>query len=187
MQKATLIFLSLVTMFLSSCSSIELFKERTEVKPYKEYTSFVIVNKEIGVKSFSDELLDAKVSNEIEIKMKELGLIYDRESPELVIRYSSNEEPRQREIYNNQYPMWGMRVWDPWMFDPRFMGRQNMTSTKNYELLQLIVDYIDPKQDKMLMTITAVSEASGTKSKNKNLIKSARKVVGAYKDHVKAN
>ncbi|MFD2035367.1 DUF4136 domain-containing protein [Belliella marina] len=173
--------------FLSSCSSIEIFKERTEIRPYKEYTSFVIVNKEIGSRSFKDELIDAKVSNELEIKMKELGLVYDRDSPDLVIRYSSNEDPRQKEVYNNQYPMWGMRVWDPWMFDPRFMGRQNMVSTKNYELLQLIVDYIDPKQDKMLMTITAVSEASSAKTKSKKLIKSAEKVVQTYKEHVKAN
>ena len=187
MQKLSIITLFLIVLILSSCSSIELFKERTEIKPYKEYTSFVIVNKEIGSSSFKDELIDAKVANELEVKMKELGLTYDSNSPDLVIRYSSNEDPRQKEVYNNQYPMWGMRVWDPWMFDPRFMGRQNMVSTKNYELLQLIVDFIDPKQDKMLMTITAVSEASGTKAKNKNLIKSAEKVVGAYKAHMKEN
>lgn len=187
MYKLTLVTLMIFLVIFSSCSSIELFKERTEIKPYKEYTSFVIVNKEVDSRSFSDELIDARVINELEVKMKSLGLTYDRESPDLVLRYTSNEDPRQRETYNNQFPMWGMRVWDPWMYDPRFMGRQNMVNTKNYELLQLIVDFIDPKQDKMLMTITAVSEASNKKTKSKNLVKSADKVVEAYKAHMAAN
>lgn len=187
MQKSPLTAFIILGFFISSCSSIELFKERTEIRPYKDYTSFVIVNKEVNSKSFSDELIEARVMNELEERMKALGLVYNRESPDLVIRYTSNEDPRQREVYNNQFPMWGMRVWDPWMFDPRFMGRQNMTNTKSYELLQLIVDFIDPKQDKMLMTITAVSEASSNKTKSKNLVKSAEKVVQAYKAHMEVN
>ncbi|AFL85018.1 hypothetical protein Belba_2461 [Belliella baltica DSM 15883] len=187
MHRSPTLVLLIVALLISSCSSIELFKERTEIRPYKEYTSFVIVNKEVGSKSFSDELIDARVTNELEVKMKALGLTYNSESPDLVIRYTSNEDPRQREVYNNQFPMWGMRVWDPWMYDPRFMGRQNMVNTKSYELLQLIVDFIDPKQDKMLMTITAVSEASSKKTKSKKLVKSADKVIQAYKSHMESN
>lgn len=187
MHKSRLFVVITFSIFLSSCSSIELFKERTEIRPYKDYTSFVIVNKEVGSNSFNDEMVDARIINELEVQMKALGLIYSQQSPDLVLRYTSNEDPRQREIYNNQFPMWGMRVWDPWMYDPRFMGRQNMVNTKNYELIQLIVDFIDPKQDKMLITITAVSEASSPKVKNKNLIKSAKKVVEAYQAHMEAN
>jgi hypothetical protein len=187
MHRLPILAILIITFLISSCSSIELFKERTEIRPYKEYTSFVIVNKEVGSSSFSDALIDAKVTNELEIKMKELGLTYNQESPDLVIRYTSNEDRRQRETYNNQFPMWGMRVWDPWMYDPRFMGRQNMMNTKDYELIQLIVDFIDPKQDKMLMTLTAVSEASNPKTKSNNLVKSAKKVIQAYKVHMEAN
>lgn len=187
MPKSLIITFATLSIFISSCSSIELFKERTEIKPYKEYTSFVIVNKEVGSNSFNDEMVDARIINELEVQMEALGLKYNQQSPDLVLRYTSNEDPRQRETYNSHFPMWGMRVWDPWMYDPRFMGRQNMVNTKNYELIQLIVDFIDPKQDKMLMTITAVSEASSPKTKNKNLVKSAKKVVQAYQAHMEAN
>ncbi|MFN3800242.1 DUF4136 domain-containing protein [Belliella pelovolcani] len=182
----TALILSILIISIS-CSSIELFKENVELRPYKENRSFVIVNKEINLKGVEDELINEKIINEIEIKMKDLGLYYDRDTPDVVIKFSSNEDPRQKEVFQNQFPMWGMRVWDPWMYDPRFMGRQNMVSTRNYELIQLIIDFIDPKQDKMLMRFTAVSEASTIKTKNKKLIKSVDKIVKAYDQHMNQN
>ncbi|MCH7402053.1 DUF4136 domain-containing protein [Belliella kenyensis] len=182
--KKFILFISLSGLFFS-CSSIELFKERVEQKPYKENKTFVIVNKEVAIHGFEDVLMNEKIINQIERNMQNLGLTYDKERPDVVIRFSSNEDPRQKDVYQNQFPMWGMRVWDPWMFDPRFMNRGNMVSTKDYELIQLIIDFIDPKQDKMLMTITAVSEASSQKSKQKKLIKSVDKIIDAYDQHMK--
>lgn len=179
-----------VAMFLfvvfSSCSSIEMFKEKTEFAPYKKYTSFAILNKEFDQKGFNDPLLDALVLDGLEFLFTEHGLIYDPNEPEIILRYTSNEDPRQKEIVNNRMPMWGFRVWDPWMYDPRFMNQQPY-STKNYELLQLIVDFIDPKNDKMLMRLTAVSEVTSPKDKKKKVKKSVQKVFKTYTDHIKAN
>ncbi len=173
--------------FNFSCSSIELFKEKVEQKPYKENKSFVIVNKEINQLGIKDEMMNERVINEIEIKMMDLGLVYDRNEPDLVIRFSSNEDLREKEVFQNQFPMWGSRVWDPWLFDPRFNNRQNNFSMRNYELIQLIIDFIDPQQDKMLMSITAVSEASSIKTKNNKLIKSVDKIIKAYDQHMNQN
>lgn len=187
MYKLNTIIITISMFLISSCSSIELFKERTEITSHEAYTSFAIVNKEINLKGFSDELIDAQVIYELEKQMKSLGLRYDVQSPDLLLRYSSNEDLRQRKGNDNQFPLMGMRLGDSWMYDPRYIGQQNFEKTKDYELIQLIVNFIDPKQDKMLMTITAVSEATSKKSKDKNLIKSAKKVVEAYQAHIENN
>lgn len=176
--------LLLLSVFLTSCSSIEIFKEKTEFAPYKDYKSFVITNKEIGYRGFNDAYLDATVSDQLQSLLEEQGLKYERESPELVIRYTSNEDPRQKEIYNNRYPMWGGRVWDPWMYDPRFLNQQNQVSTKNYQLMQIMVDFIDPNNDKILMQLTAVSEVSSARDKKTKALKSIEKIAQTYKSHI---
>ncbi|WP_373521319.1 DUF4136 domain-containing protein [Aquiflexum sp.] len=185
MKKYFLAFIFPLIIFNSACSSIEIFKENTEFRPYKEYSSFVILNKEIGQKGFSDDILDVRVSDGIQNQLESLGLVYEKEKPELIIRYTSNEDFRQKEVYNNRYPMWGVRIWDPWMYDPRFMNQRNMTSTQNYELLQVVVDFIDPKSDKMLMRLTAVSEVSSQKEKSKKALKSVDKIIQTYESHIK--
>ncbi|PRY90637.1 DUF4136 domain-containing protein [Mongoliibacter ruber] len=180
------IVLFLSVLALSSCSSIEMFKEKTEFAPYKKYSTFAILNKEFDQKGFNDPFLDALVLDGLEFLLAEQGLVYDANEPEIILRYTSNEDPRQKEIVNNRMPMWGFRVWDPWMYDPRFMN-QSPVSTKNYELLQLIVDFIDPKNDKMLMRLTAVSEVTSVKDKRKKVKKSVQKVVETYTAHIKVN
>jgi len=176
--------LLLLSVFLTSCTSIEIFKEKTEFAPYKDYRSFVITNKEIGYRGFNDAYLDATVSDQLQSLLEEQGLKYERESPELVIRYTSNEDPRQKEVYNNRYPMWGGRVWDPWMYDPRFLNQQNQVSTKNYQLMQIMVDFIDPNNDKILMQLTAVSEVSSARDKKTKALKSIEKIAQTYKSHI---
>lgn len=170
----------------ASCSSVEIFKENTEISPYKEYQSFVIINTEVDQPGFNDAILDDLIAQELQLKMEALGLVYEREKPELVIRYTSNEDLRQKEIMNNRYPMWGYRVWDPWLFNPMWRNnRYNTVTTSNYELVQLIVDIIDPEKDKMLMRLTAVSEASNSKDKTRKLLKSVEKIVLTYQEHLR--
>lgn len=169
---------------LTSCSSIEIFKENTEFRPYMKYKSFVIANREVNFKGFEDDFLDALVADGLYEFFENEGLTYERNEPDLVIRYTSNEDPRQREVMNNAFPMWGWRVWDPFMFDPRFGNNRSLYSTRNYELMQLIVDFIDPKKDQKLMQVTAVSEVHNTKDKKRKLRKSVEKVAETYFSHI---
>ena len=175
----------LILLFNSSCSAIEIFKENTEFRPYKEYSSFVILNKEIGQKGFSDEFLDVMVSDGIQSNLESLGMIYEKEKPELIIRYTSNEDLRQKEVFYDPYPLWGMRIWDPWMYNPRFMNQGNNLRSQNYELMQVVVDFIDPKNDKMLMRLTAVSEVSSQKEKKRRVLKSIDKIIQVYQEHIR--
>lgn len=177
--------LLIIAFLLSGCSSIDIFREKMEVNPIPPYKSFVIVNQEAKMTAFGDGLLDAIASTGLQNFLEDNGQVYDSANPDIVIRYTSNQDLRQRETYNYpMMPMWGMRVWDPWMFDPRWNNPMNTVNTKNYELFQFIVDFIDPKQDKLIIRITAVTETSNAKEKRRKLEKSVNLVGKTYLEHI---
>jgi len=174
-------FLIIWLILLCSCSSIDIFKENSEIPISKPYKSFVLINQEIGMRGFSSQFLDAQVQINLQEALEKEGLVYDKEQPDLVIRYTSNEDLRKREMNNfmNQSPFWGFRVWDPWMFNPN-MNNMNRTTESSYELVQVIVDFIDPKQDKMLMTLTGVTEVSSQKTKDNKILKTTDKIIERF-------
>ncbi|PZX55388.1 uncharacterized protein DUF4136 [Algoriphagus ratkowskyi] len=178
----------LLLIVISSCSSIEIFKENTEVPVKKPYSSFVIINKEVGMQGFSSQFIDQQVQIHLQEALEAQGMIYDKSEPELVIRYTSNEDLRKRESTQNYnpYPYWGYRVWDPWMYNP-YSSNRNNSSTTSYELLQVIVDFIDQKEDKLLMTLTGVTEVSSHKTKSKKVLKTTDKIIGYFIDEVKSS
>ncbi|MEB2775785.1 DUF4136 domain-containing protein [Algoriphagus sp. D3-2-R+10] len=169
-------FITFLLLGLSSCSAIEIFKENTEVPIRRPYKSFVIINQEVGMRTFSSQFIDQQVQIHLQEALEEQGLVYDKTEPELIIRYTSNEDPRKRETYQNTtpYPFWGYRVWDPWMYNPY---RNNNPTTTNYELVQVIVDFIDQTEDKLLMTLTGVTEVSSQKTKSKKVLKTTDKII----------
>ncbi|RAI93890.1 DUF4136 domain-containing protein [Algoriphagus yeomjeoni] len=169
-------------LVLSSCNSIEIFKENTEVPVRRPYKSFVIINQEVGIRGFSSQFIDEQVQIHLREALEAKGLVYDKSEPELIIRYTSNEDQRKRDTYssNNYYPYWGSRVLGPWIYnpyDPYFNNRNNSPTTSNYELVQVIVDFIDQKEDKLLMTLTGVTEVSSLKTKSKKVLKTTDKIV----------
>ena len=174
--KRHLYLLLLSSALLISCKSVEVFKEKTELPIRKYYGSFVLVNKELDMQAFSDPLLDEQAKEALITQLTDAGMVYDAKQPELVIRYHSNEDPRQRERVNtmNPYPFWGMRMYDPWLFNPMLGDMRPRVSTSSYELLQVIVDFIDPKEEKYLMTLTAVTEVANPKSKRKVTLKALK-------------
>ncbi|SIN76534.1 DUF4136 domain-containing protein [Algoriphagus halophilus] len=171
----------LLAFILSSCSSIDIFKENTEIPVRKPYSSFVIINQEVGMKEFKSEFIDHQVQIHLQEALEAQGLVYDREKPDLVIRYTSNEDPRKRTTsnYSTPYPYWGYRVWDPWAAS-RYMNPNYGTKTTSYELLQVIVDFIDPTEDKFLMTLTGVTEVSSPKGKDKKVLKTVDKIIESF-------
>ena len=174
-------FLIIWLILLCGCSSIDIFKENSEIPINKPYKSFVLINQEIGMQGFTSQFLDAQVQIHLQEALEKEGLVYDKEQPDLVIRYTSNEDLRKREMNNfmNQSPFWGFRVWDPWMFNPN-MNNMNRTTESSYELVQVIVDFIDPKQDKMLMTLTGVTEVSSQKTKDNKILKTTDKIIERF-------
>lgn len=182
-RKITLLLLYAGLILFSSCSSIEVFKENTEIPIAKPYKTFVLINKEVGMRGFSEQFIDEVVQIQIQETLEKAGMVYDSKQPDLVIRYHSNEDSRQREVVNNPnpYPFWGYRVYDPWMYNP-YNPNFNRVSTSNYELLQVILDFIDPAQDKFLMTLTGVTEVSSPKYKQKKVEKTLNSVLQSFLD-----
>ena len=170
---------------LSACSSVEVFVENREVPFQKTYGSFVLVNKELGIAGFSDPKLDQRVQEALEKQLLAAGLVYDAKEPDLVIRYHSNEDLRQRESVNNMnpYPFWGMRMYDPWLFNPMMGNFRSQVTTTKYALLQVILDVIDPQQDKYLMTLTGVAEVATPKSKPKITLKAIEKTTNTFLEY----
>lgn len=103
-----LFILLVFALALSSCTAIDIFEENNEIPIKRPYKSFVIINQEVGMRGFSSELIDQQVQIHLQEALEEQGLIYDKTEPELVIRYTSNEDPRKRETYQNNtpYPYW---------------------------------------------------------------------------------
>lgn len=179
------IFCICFLVLLSACSSVEVFVENREIPFQKTYRSFVLVNKELGIAGFSDPKLDQQVQLALEEQLYAAGLVYDAKQPDLVIRYHSNEDLRQRERVNtlNPYPYWGMRMYDPWLFNPMMRNFRSQVTTTNYALLQVILDVIDPKEDKYLMTLTGVTEVSTPKSKSKITLKAIEKTTNTFLEY----
>lgn len=180
--KITPFFFYFLLGFLFSCNSTEVFVENREIPFQKSYKSFVLVNKELGIPGFSDPKLDQQVQEALQTQLKAVGLIYDAKNPDLVIRYHSNEDLRQRERVNtmNPYPYWGMRMYDPWLFNPMATNFRPQITTTKYELLQVILDFIDPSQEKSLMTLTGVTEVPSPKSKTKITLKALEKTTTTF-------
>ena len=181
-SKFSLIFCLCSIVLLSACNAIEVFVENKEIPFQKTYTSFVLVNKELGIQGFEDSDLDKQVQLELEAQLVAAGLVYDAKQPDLVIRYHSNEDLRQRESVNtmNSYPFWGMRMYNPWLFNPMMGNSRPQVTTTKYALLQVIIDVIDPEQDKYLMTLTGVAEVSQPKSKPKITLKVVEKTANTF-------
>jgi hypothetical protein len=181
-MKIAPIFFFFLGGLLYSCNSTEVFVENREIPFQKSYQSFVLVNKELGIPGFSDPKLDQQVQEALETQLLAAGLVYDAKKPDLVIRYHSNENLRQRERLNtmNPYPFWGMRMYDPWLFNPMMRNFNSTVTTTKYELLQVILDVIDPSKEKSLMTLTGVTEVSSPKSKTKITLKALEKTTTTF-------
>lgn len=178
----TAITITILFSTIVSCSSIEIFKENTEIPISSDYRTFVIINQEIGMKGFNSQIIDQEVQIHIQKALESQGLVYNKINPDLVIRYTSNEDERQRQVANNfnTFPMWGYRIWDPWAFNPYHPMMRNQSRTTQYELLQVIVDFIDPKKDKFLMTLTGVTELTSPKSKPRIVLKTTDKILARF-------
>lgn len=171
-----------LALLLGSCSAIDVFKENTELPISKPYKTFVIINKEVNMRGFADPSIDELVANQIQEQLQRAGMVYDSRRPDLVIRYHSNEDLRQREIVQNTnpYPFWGFRVYDPWMFNRLNNPWNRRVTTDDYELIQVIVDFIDPEKDQFLMTLTGVTEVSAPKYKAQKVRKTLTKVLETF-------
>lgn len=180
----------LLALVLTGCSAIDIFKENSEIAPTRNYESFVIVNQELGMRGFSSQYIDQNVQIRLQENLEKYGMIYEKNTPDVVIRYKSNEDSRSKEILPNPYPtrFWGSRIYDPWMWNPyNPMMNDNRIRIDNYELVQVIVDFIDPTQDKFLMTLTGVTEVSSEKTKEKKVLKTVDKIVERFMTEINSN
>ncbi len=174
-------------LFGASCSSVEVFTEKMEMPPVKEYQSFVLIPEFRNFQAYGSEFHDALLRDELTRKLEANGMELNRENPEMVIRYHTQLEPKEKESYNYN-PFWGGgAMYNPMFYDPFFMNRawDGPTQTRQYGWGQIILDFIDPQANKMIMRATAVGEVNSEKGKTKKIKKSVDKILDKFYNHVR--
>lgn len=172
----------LLFSLVCACQTIDIFKENSEISRTENHKSFVIINQEVNMQGFHSPALDQVVQTQIRKALESAGMSYNKKNPDLIIRYTSNEIEKTRVLVNNfnAFPMWGFRIWDPWSWNPHNPMNRNESQTNQYELLQIIIDFIDPKKDKFLMTLTGVTEITSSKSKPRIVLKTTDRILGKF-------
>lgn len=130
--------------------------------------------------AFESPVLEDNLQHRLTEGMKSFGFEQDMEKPDLIVRYNTNLTDRQKEINSTPMmsPYYGMGMYSPWMM-PYGFGNSGFR-VENYDMGELVVDFIDTRQDKVVMRISAVGEINKPQQKSKNLQASVDKILKEF-------
>lgn len=167
-------------IMLASCSPVRVFLEKNEVAEVADYKTFYVINQYYDKDAFESPVLEDNLQNSLTEGMKGFGFEQDMEMPDLIVRYNTNLTDRQKEVNSTPMmnPYMGMGWYNPWMMP----WGSNMGSfrVENYDMGELVVDFIDTKQDKVVMRISAVGEITKPQQKSRNLKTSVDKILKTF-------
>ncbi len=167
-------------IWIASCSPVRVFLEKNEVASIEDYQTFFVINQYYDKVAFESPVLEDNLQHRLTEGIKSFGFEQDMEKPDLIVRYNTNLTDRQKEI--NATPMMspysGMGMYNPWMMPYGF--NNSGFRVENYDMGELVVDFIDTRQDKVVMRISAVGEISKPKQKSKNLQTSVDKILKEF-------
>ncbi|WP_375582194.1 DUF4136 domain-containing protein [Cyclobacterium xiamenense] len=179
MKYSSSILLGSLLIGLVACSPVRVFMEKNELASVEDYKTFFVINQYYDKDAFESPVLEDNLHNSLTLGMESFGFEENMEKPDLIVRYNTNLMDRQKEI--NTMPMmspfgWGM--YSPWMmpYGPNMGGFR----VENYDMGELVVDFIDTRQDKVVLRISAVGEINKPQQKSKNLETSVDKILRAF-------
>ncbi|EPR69098.1 DUF4136 domain-containing protein [Cyclobacterium qasimii] len=171
-------------VFFSACSPVRVFLEKNEVASIDAYQTFYVINQYYDKDAFESPVLEENLKHRLSEGMREMGFEQNETNPDLIVRYNTNLTDRQKEVNNmpmmSPYSRFGM--YSPYMM-PYGTGRSSY-SVEKYDMGELVIDFIDTKQDKVVMRISAVGEITKPKQKTKNLFTSVEKILKAFAKNV---
>ncbi|SHN30828.1 protein of unknown function [Cyclobacterium lianum] len=178
------IFAVLVVFWMASCSPVRVFLEKNEVAEVADYKTFFVINQYYDKDAFESPVLEDNLQNSLTEGMKSFGFEQDMERPDLIVRYNTNLTDRQKEV--NTAPMmnpyYGLGWYSPWMMP--WGSNMGGFRVENYDMGELVVDFIDTRQDKVVMRISAVGEINKPQQKSKNLKTSVEKILKTFSKKV---
>ena len=174
----------LLGLFISSCSPVRVFMEKNEVAGMDAYKTFYVINQYYDKDAFESPVLEENLQYRLSEGMSNMGFEENETNPDLIVRYNTNLTDRQKEVNNMPMmnPFFGSGMYNPYMM-PYGMGRSSY-SVEKYDMGELVVDFIDTKNDKVVMRISAVGEITKPKQKTKNLFTSVEKILKEFSKNV---
>lgn len=182
MKKRLIIGISGVLLMIAACNPVKVYMEKNEMANPQAFRTFYVISEYYDAQAFESPVLEENLQKGLTEGMQKFGYELSSEKPDLIVRYNTILTDRKKEI--NSMPMgpygWGMNPWmwgNPWMMGPGMRGGYR---TEKYDLGELVVDFIDTRQDKVVMRISAVSEINKPDQKGKNLKTSVEKILSEF-------
>lgn len=181
MKKRIGIYLVLTVLVISACSPVKVYLEKDQVKAEKSYQTFAIINQYEGKNAWNSITLDQNLREGLAKGMEKRGFKEDAQQPDLILRYNTLLSEGEKEVRNSNsmypYGMYGM--YNPYMFRSPYGYPfwPSDTEIEKYNLGEVVIDFIDPRADEVILRISAVGEVNNIKQKYKNINASVEKIL----------
>ncbi|HSJ66146.1 MAG TPA: DUF4136 domain-containing protein [Anditalea sp.] len=164
---------------VAACSPVKVYTEKSDFVEQKTYRTFAILNEVRGKAAFDSPIMEEKLQQNLIAGMEKRGFEYNADAPDLIIRYNTDVQQNQRTIYPS-YGRWGM--WNPWMW-----GMPMAPEVRKYEQGEVIIDFIDPNVDRIIMRATAVGTVNNPDQKQKKINTAVEKILKEFSNKLVAN
>ncbi|UCS92924.1 DUF4136 domain-containing protein [Echinicola marina] len=181
----------LLGVLLAACNPVKVYLEKNEVKAGKSYKTFAIINQYEGKDAWNSPTLDRNLVDDLVQGMEERGFVQDSEHPDLILRYNTLLSDREKEVSRSAYDgLYPYGLYSPMYRFPYRMGYPywpSQTEIEKYNLGEVLIDFIDPRADKIILRISAVGEVNNIKQKSKNIGVSVDKILYEFSKHLPAD
>ncbi|GGF45196.1 DUF4136 domain-containing protein [Echinicola rosea] len=186
MKSKIVIGLVALVMATAACNPVKVYLEKEEVNAERSYKTFVVINQYQGKEAWNSPTLDKNLRDGLAQGMQERGYEENLQHPDLILRYNTLLSEGEKEVRSNDY--YGMSPYGPYgMYNP-YMYRNpygapywpSSTEIEKYNLGEVVIDFIDPKADEVILRISAVGEVNNVKQKYKNIDVSVNKILSEF-------
>jgi len=174
--KLGIIVLGLICV--AACSPVKVYTEKNNFVEHKTYQTFAILNEVRGKAAFDSPIMEERLQHNIIAGMEKRGFEYNADAPDLIIRYNTDVQQNQRTVYPNHG--WGM--WNPWMW-----GMPMAPEVRKYDQGEVIIDFIDPSVDRVIMRATAVGTVNNPDQKQKKINTAVEKILREFSNRLNVN
>jgi len=163
---------------IAACSPVKVYTEKSNFVEQKTYRTFAILNEVQGKAAFDSPIMEENLQQHLIAGMEKRGFEYNADAPDLIIRYNTDVQQNQRTVYS--HPGWGM--WNPWMW-----GMPMAPEVRKYDQGEVIVDFIDPHADRVIMRATAVGTVNNPDQKQKKINTAVQKILREFSNKLTQN
>lgn len=170
--------IALALICVAACSPVKVYTEKSNFVEQKQYRTFAILNEVRGKAAFDSPIMEERLQEHLIAGMEKRGFEYDAERPDLIIRYNTDVQQNQRTIY----PAWGgWGMWNPWMWGPQ------VPEVRKYEQGEVIIDFIDPAVDRVIMRATAVGTVNNPDQTQRKINTAVNKILKEFSNKLVVN